>query len=118
MARDVEDVQVVSDTAGINVALTAFVTANGGQYDNANDRARVVVLNGDVSAKTLTISTDRTVTEQETAITSKTFTINAGAYWVSPIFSNADWSQASTTNINIDIDDDTSVTWGVIEDAG
>lgn len=117
MARDVEDVQVVSKTAGLNVTLTAFVAANGGEFENTNNRARIIVVNGDSSGKTVTISTDRTVTQQAAGIEDKEFSVSANSTWISPEYLNSDWAQASSSDIYVDIDDDTSVTWAVVEDA-
>jgi len=114
MARDVEIVQTISETAGLEVVQAPFVTANGGQYDNSDGTANMYFSNTDASAKTITISTDRVVTDQEVATTSATFTLPATTViFIVPALLNSEWAQQDTTNVYVDVDDDTGVTWGV-----
>lgn len=115
MARDVKTVQVVSDSAGVNLAFTAFVQANGGQYDNTQQTAKMVWANSG-TAKVITISTDKTTTDQLVTQASKTFTLPGSAVaYEMPALQNQFWAQSGTgdTNIYVDIDDDTGVTWAV-----
>ena len=119
MARDVATVQTISESAGLAVTMSAFVAANGGQFDNTAQDAHMYFGNTDVSAKTITISTDRTHTDQDVATTSATFTLPATTgVFIIPTLQNNQWAQDSTTNIYVDVDDDTGVTWGVARPAG
>lgn len=113
MARDVKTVQVVSDSAGVNLTFTAFVQANGGQYDNTQQTAKMIWANSGV-AKTITISTDKTTTDQLVTQASKTFTLPASAVaFEMPALQNQFWAQDGTNNIYVDIDVDTGVTWAI-----
>ena len=117
MPRDVKTVQVVSASAGVNLAFTAFVQANGGQYDNTNQTAKMIFANSGVQ-KTITISTDKTTTDQLVIQASKTFTLPASAVaFELPVLQNQFWAQAGTTNIYVDIDVDTGVTWALSREA-
>ena len=118
MARDVVTIQTISETAGLSAVFTAFVTANGATFVNTNQNANMMFRNGEAVAKTITISTDKTVSDQSAAITSKTFTLAASAVLlIIPSLENQFWAQAGTSNIHVDIDVDTAVTWAVVAPA-
>lgn len=115
MARDTIAIQTVSETVGRNVTFVAFVQANGGLYVNTGQNARACFINAEAVAKTITVSTNKTVSNQAAGITSKTFTLPASAVLFElPAFSDQFWAQTNTSNIHIDIDDDTAVTWAVV----
>lgn len=113
MARDVATVQTISASGGLNITFAAFVQANGGQYDNTPQTARMYFTNSG-SAKTITVSTDKTISPQAVATTSFTVTLPGSAVaFELPVLQNQWWAQDGTANINVDIDDDTGVTWAV-----
>jgi hypothetical protein len=117
MARDVATVQTISDSAGVDITMTAFVQANGGQYDNTNQTAFMIFINTG-TAKVITISTDKTFSDQDAGLTSKTFALPATSEaFIMPVLQNQWWAQDGTTNIHVDIDADTGVTWAVIQPA-
>lgn len=118
MARDTVAVQTISATAGRNVAFVAFVAENGGLYVNTTQRARAKFINAEAVAKTITVSTNKTVSNQAAGITSKTFALPASAaLFELPAFENQFWAQIGTSNIHIDIDDATAVTWAIVDEA-
>lgn len=118
MARDVATIQTISDSAGLNATMTAFVDANGGQYDNSDQTAFMIFANSNASPTTITVSTDKTISPQAVAMTSFTLTLPAGATnFKCPVLENQWWAQDGTTNIYVDVADDTGVTWAVVQPA-
>lgn len=117
MARDVATIQTVDNADGLNVTLAAFVTANGGQYDNTAQAAFMIFKNGDASPKTITVSTDKTISPQEVDMPDLTFTLPASNdAFIIPVLTNQWWGQASSVNnILVDLSDDTSVEWAVVK---
>lgn len=115
MARDTATAQTISKTAGRDVTMAAFVTANGGVYDNSDQTAFMIFINTG-TAKVITISTDKTVSNQEAGITSKTFTLPATSeVFIMPVLENQFWAQVGTDNIHVDVDADTGLTWAVVK---
>lgn len=115
MARDVATAQMIDLATGLDVQFSAFVQANGGEYDNTAQNAFMIFINGDATGKTVTISSTKTISPQEVAMPAKTFTVPAtNDAFIIPVLTNQWWGQPSSVNsVYVDIDSDTSVTWAV-----
>lgn len=103
-----------TDGQTVSGAEASADSANGMVFTNTSGDVFLFVANGDTSAKTLTVITGQTVTSATLTVQDPTYTIPAGdEVFIGP-FPTTTFNQSDDT-VQVDIDDDTSVTISAIQ---
>lgn len=107
MPRTALSVQTCDRLTGLDPTYTSFDATNGMEVSNASGDVTILIKNDDASSKTLTVVSNLTV--DGLAVSDPTFTVPASSEFYVSHFNSSTYN-ATGNLLQLDIDDDTSVT--------
>jgi len=117
MARVAQTVVTASQADGHEISFSAFGDGSGEmEYLNTNQDVTIIIYNGSGAPRTVTVVQKNTTAGlQEATISDKTYTVADSAYFIIPPLEGQYYNDSTDNLVDVDIDDDTSVTVAVVK---